>query len=289
MSNLTKTSNNTILPAYVSKKSKQVYEANNKIKISEMTDINDVVKGIHVLINTTILDVGHSVNQDDINYLKAKVVEDIMSDFRLLSLSDIKLAFQFGSRGEYGQYFGLNRVTFYNWLKSYKESTLSEVYKEILPLIQTKKEIEISQEEIDIGLAKNLCSVYFNLCTKGEYDFNDFGNVHYNFLERMNLINLYQKDIEEVRNEATQLVKSNIVKENSELNKRGKIYHKIDLSKAIEDIENKSNEVLNNRVQIEIKKLSLFRCLYNYASDEIDLFELLKKTLKSRYNETGTN
>ena len=65
MNQLIKKSENSLsIEIRVSNKVREIYNANNGVKIKEITDKNLVVKQIHVFVNMTILDKGDEVSRD---------------------------------------------------------------------------------------------------------------------------------------------------------------------------------------------------------------------------------
>lgn len=263
--------------APLNQKTKDIYKSNNGISIRQSSDMNFIVNTIHTLINQTLMDKGSSLEIDEITYIKTRVVDDIMKEFRQLTLEDIKLAFYYGVRGEFGEYYGINSITFYNWLKAYKNDTLPKVYNDVKPYLKKieSNEPKIDQTEVERGMVNSICDVYFLLVTEGVYDFFDIGNIHYSFMDRLGLINLNQSEWNEVYLIAKGKVKESLSEKNAHYSKTGKTMHKIQLSTAFEEIENGSNMDYNSMIEIAKKKVALQKTLYKYAESEIDLYNLL--------------
>jgi hypothetical protein len=57
-----------------------------------------------------------------IKFQVQELSDDIDRSFTNLTLDEIYIAFSEGVRGIYGEFYGLNNVTYFKWLKSYKES-----------------------------------------------------------------------------------------------------------------------------------------------------------------------
>jgi hypothetical protein len=266
--------------ANVSSRTKDIYLANNNQKIRLIDDKNIIVRQIHAFVNMTIIDKGVNMEKDDINYIKKRVADDIMKDFKGLSLEDVQLAFYYGVRGEFGEYYGINPITFYGWLKSYKNVLLPSVLKEVLPLLPkvAEKEVEIDKKEFDITMLNNLCAYYSKLISGGVYDLFDIGNIYFSFMNRMEMIDLSEEEWVEINDLAMGEVKIELSEQNKNLLNQGKSLHRINLSDAFKEIEAGENKTYNSMLAIYSKRLALKKCLQKLAENKIDLLHIL--TLK---------
>ena len=154
MSNIIKSENNLIVQKNnklvipkelpISNKHRELFLAGKNFpKISEIQDMNVVVKQIHTFVNMTIMDKGVNMPPEEQTYLKQRVTEDILRDFTRYTLEEIKLAFYYGVREEMGEYFGLNSSTFYKWLKNFRYELMPPAYKSVekfLPKPEDKKD-----------------------------------------------------------------------------------------------------------------------------------------------------
>lgn len=266
--------------ANVSSRTKDIYLANNHQKIRLIDDKNIIVRQIHAFVNMTIIDKGVNMEKDDINYIKKRVTDDIMKDFKGLSLEDVQLAFYYGVRGEFGDYYGINPITFYGWLKSYKNVLLPSVLKEVLPLLPkvAEKEVEIDKKEFDITMLNNLCAYYSRLVSGGVYDLFDIGNIYFSFMNRMEMIDLSEEEWVEINGLAMGEVKLELSEQNKNLLNQGKSLHRINLSDAFKEIEAGENKTYYSMLEIYSKRLALKKCLQKLVENKIDLLHIL--TLK---------
>ena len=131
------------------------------------------------------MDKGVTIPVEEQNYLKQRVTEDIMRDFTRYTLEEVKLAWYYGVRGEMGEFYGLNSATFYKWLKEFRYELVPPAYKEIekyLPKPEENKP-QINQQELDRSIADTLISEFQKLKDDGVYNFYDFGNVGYRYVQ----------------------------------------------------------------------------------------------------------
>lgn len=280
MSNLIKhTSVN--LPKEVSNLSRSVYQANSSVMIKNVGDMNVVVKSIHQSINKAIADKGVNMDVKEINHLKLSITDDIIKDFPTLTLQDIVLCFNMGVRGNLGEYYGVNVVTLYGWLKKYKEEIIPKMVSEVknfLPPPQEVKEV-IDYEKFDLDKVENICSAIILFNDEKLYVFNDFGNVHYNFLYKFGYFDLVTDDIVlKVQQDAKTFFINNVKEKNLDLLAQGKKYQTTDINELLRKIEYGEKDI-ETMIDIVYRKLMIKQFITTFVFDELEKFksELLKK------------
>ena len=255
--------------------------------IKNVDDKNIVVNSIHQSINRSIADKGVNMDIEDMNYLKRSVTDDILKDFPTLTLQDVTLCFSMGVRGNLGEYFGLNVVTFYGWLKKYKEEIIPEAFNEVkkyLPPAQLE-EPKVDYKKLDFDKVENICKEIISFNENGIYDFNDYGNIHFNFLNKLGCFDAISEDEKElVRQDAKQLFISQMKQKNMDLIAQGKNLQMIDLNQLLEKIEygEKDTETM---IDIMYRKLSLKRFIINFKPTGNKL-EKFKKELLIKVEES---
>lgn len=273
MSNLIK-STSVNLPNEVSNLSKSVYQANSSVMIKNIPDMNIVVNSIHQSINRAIADKGVNMEIEDMNYLKRSITDDILKDFTTLTLQDIILCFNMGVRGNLGEYFGLNVVTFYGWLKKYKEEILPKMFSEVKNYLPTAQEVveDIDYKKLDLDKIENICSAISLLKEEGNYVFNDFGNIHYNFLDKFNYFDsISDEDKLIVKEDAKNSFVNTIKTKNLDLLAQGKKYQLTDISELLHKIEygEKDTETM---IDIVYRKLMMKRFIMTFDYGELETF-----------------
>jgi uncharacterized protein (DUF433 family) len=287
MSNLVKHLYNN-LPSNISSKSRNVYLAHKNDMIKNIGDFNIVVNSIHQSINRSIADKGVNMLLEDLDYLKRSVTEDILKDFPTLTLQDVQLCFSMGVRGNLGEYFGMNVVTFYNWLKTYKEEIIPECVSEVvknLPPAKIEQEEIIDYKKLDFDKIDNLCEVIIAHRENGIYNFNDFGNIHYKFLHKFSFFDdLTEDDINQLKEDAKNQVVREAKENNLSLLAQRKNYQLADINKLLDDIEMgaKDTESVINIVYLKLI-LKRFVMKFNALGKDIEEFknDLITKVEKS--------
>lgn len=267
------------LPQEVSRQSKIIYEANSNVPICKIEDMNIVINSIHQSINRSIADKGVTMDKNDIDYLKKNVREDILNDFSTLTLEDVNLCFKMGVRGDLGEYYGLNVVTFYQWLKKYKSELVPQTFQEVtkyIPQKTTDNSNDYDKESFDIQRLEQICDLIVKYEKDKNYNFNDIGNIHYNLLQKHGYFDGYREhEIAEMKDEAKNEFLNNIKNENRNLIEKGRSIQKIDINKVLESIENGDKEA--SIIDIHFKKI-LFKSFIVDFESNFDL-PIFKKEL----------
>jgi len=273
MSNIIK-SKSVFIPKEVSNKSRSVYQANSSVMIKNVEDKNIVVGAIHQAVNRSIADKGINMNVEDMNYLKLSITDDILRDFPTLTLQDISLCFSMGVRGNLGEYFGINVVSLYGWLKKYKEEVIPEAVGEVhkyLPPVE--EETFVDYKQLDLDKVDNLYSAINLFNTDGIYELEDFGNIHYNLLNRLGILDsISESEKELLKEDARELLISDMKNKNLSLLKQGKKFQLNDINLLLEKIEygEKDTETI---IEISYRKLLLKKFIVNFKSSNKDLEE----------------
>jgi hypothetical protein len=277
MNNIIKHTN---IPA-LSPVARDIYSASKKPMIKSFDDINVVVNSIHVSVNKVIADKGVRMEIDDINYLKKSISLDIIRDFSTLSLEDINVCFSMGVRGKLGDYYGINVATLYQWLDKYKNEVLpmanGEIYDKMPKAIEPVSEVDL--KAFDISLLKKI-----NQILDGEIElntFNDFGNIHYNLLDKFQLINLSKDNKIDIFNRAKELYKSKLIHNNLDLLKQGKSVQVVSVENFMREIETNS-KTARDIVIIEAKKIA-FREYLQKIENKDEFIELLTNQIEEHY------
>lgn len=268
---------------------KNVYKANNGIPILHIKDKNQVVSGIHTSINQCVADSGINMPVDDINYVKTRVTDDIMANFKMLTLEEVNLAFYMGIRGDFGEYYGLNTITFYNWLKAYRNDLLPKILNNIqnyvkVPQIEHKPN-KLEQYRTWKAIIENLSKFYDRYQKEGVYDFIDFGGINYSFIKNdLGLVEFTEDDLNLINERAKQSFTDEIHKKNNDLRKQGREVQRVDIQFALEQLEIGRSD-FKSKYDVLVDKQSLKLFLDKCIEQNINLQELMNTTFANKLPE----
>ena len=267
--------------------SKQVYLSHNNFpKVKDFKDKNEVSAQIDALVNFTFAYKGHSpATEREYEFTTNALKEDIFLNFNTYTIEDIKLAFKLGVRGELGEYYGLNAKTFYDWLKSYKLKYITPVTNNVIALLPKKEVPPPPKEQVDANNKIIICNVLQDFVKTKQYTFNDFGNVMYEFLLRLGIINFSKDEKNEFLKQSRVQLRIELSDRNEQLTKLGKTFHKIDLKKAFQEIEYESNKDYETQIIMLAKKNALKKFIETCADTEIDLENLINEKLEEDGNK----
>ena len=96
----------------------------------------------------TYIDCGKVIESKELISLSNGVINEIKRYFINLKIDELDLCFQNGVRKVYGEYFGLNIVTFHQWIKSFmaEEKRLDAIKIRSTPRIEPIKEYTIQDK-----------------------------------------------------------------------------------------------------------------------------------------------
>lgn len=176
-------------------------------------DKTKVGKELEFLIKKTVVETGFGTKFTDKDWkiLYIGVIDDIFRVFSSLTTNEIHIAFRLGSREEYGEFYGVSVRVFYKWLKRYMADTQQDAVMNLKKLYPPKEK-EITQSDRNHIRNKWLNSVLYNykiLVDKNEYRFKDYGNILYDYLYELKLINFDKEQRKEILDEAIKVIERN--------------------------------------------------------------------------------
>lgn len=186
-----------------------------------------------ILIGKTFQLCGQVLNKEDTKLTATELVNDFVKHHGNLTLSEIKIAFNLGYKGELGEYFGLNAKTFCVWVNAYRYSKHRS--NAIIALHKSGEDINRKEpptpEEEAVLRKEGAINSFEYYKTTGTII--DIGNVTYRYLDALKVIAF---DVEEKRKIA-EAVKDRMTKEQEiEKTKAKTGWQRDAISKAIEKI-----------------------------------------------------
>lgn len=165
------------------------------------------------LIAKTHLNCGFKHDLEQVNSTIDELCEDLKKYNSAITFEEIQLAFKNGYKKQYGDFFGLNNATYFQWVNAYVWSENRLRIKKLLSDAKEKAkqpEAKIISEQEANEIMKNACLKSFEYFKLGSVIF-DSGNVKYNFLVKMELLNFSKERKNEILARITNKIKSEAV------------------------------------------------------------------------------
>lgn len=217
----------------------------------------DALDMIHSLIVKAFHDTGTMFKQDE-RTLIITTYDEIKTYFPYLKSGELRMAFASGVRKEYGEYFGINLVTFNQWIKGWmKDEKRMNAKKELLkdkeyPPVMTISEAEYAWKEAITRQFKEFKKTGHLVC--------EFPNHLFKHLEQIGLICISNAQKFEIRNKAIESIIQS--KKIARLNPKSKL-HLFQLSDQIKRIE---EDKMTKEDMAEVKQMARLMSIKNYYS-----------------------
>lgn len=190
-----------------------------KIAVTKSETVRAYVRD---LIKKTYFESGQGMKIDgkDLDNATDLLVKDLFSRFARITLPEIGEAFSKGVRGDFGEWFGLNVITFNNWIKAFLQcEERAKALNRVPGVEQQLKPVEVSPEEKErIGKEafKNCLASY-----RKTGIVNDFGNGVYAFLHSHGLVKVTNGDVKQAYAEESERIRKVIADCKVALNRIG--------------------------------------------------------------------
>lgn len=199
--------------------------AYTEIMISQIPEI-EFFKKMLGLIGKTHLNAGNKFDKDQVNLTINDLCIEFIKYYGFLSFSEIEIAFKNGLKKEYGEYYGLCNVTYFDWVKGYYQcgirmKALNAIEDAKLELKPKETYSEQEKELIIINGAKQKFNEF-----KSGIEISDCGNVSYNYLVRRGLINFTVERKNQIKETTIIEMKSRITFDKSRTEKVGDAINK---------------------------------------------------------------
>jgi len=161
-------------------------------------DVEDIGKTLKLIFVIVGLSEKNYPEQTEFDFLKNKAKEY----FKNLTLEEIVLAFEFAVQKKYNVDLCLYNKPF---SLSYLSDVISEYKKYKFDMIKNQPKMEEkkpSEKEVNSMLKHGIIQQFRLYKTNYLKDFNDFGNVRYNYLAKIGLINYTEEKKQTIREKA---------------------------------------------------------------------------------------
>jgi hypothetical protein len=235
---------------------------------TELRYLTDIQTEIAKLITLTHQSCGQVINAVDVAATIPELCTDLIKYNGILTIEELRIAFKKGYKGEYGEYFGLNNKTYFAWVSAYRygkdRANAKIAMQKAGESVTTKK--EISEEEKEAILREGALNKFNDF--KSTRNFYDFGNISYNYLDRLGLITFTA----EVKKKIMADCKARMIEE-EKMKKTQKDY--IGKHQSINDEIKQLEEGKSTRLISEAKR----EALKQYFSQLIEMGEELKNLI----------
>jgi len=270
----------------MTKTEKRVHLARNGKRVKEYEDKNVPAEKIGVYVNHTIMDKGVSMEPTEITYLTTRIIADIFDSFPHFTLEEIRLAFHLGVRGELGEYYGLNAVSFFNFLKAYNDDVKSNVNLKVSKFEQQKK---IEQKDTEKPSQKDIDAQFMLLLKDAVEDvksgktefYNDSGNILYRWIDLHGAMPFSADEKKEMVKASKAFLKRRLHVDNMTLEKRKRGVQKINLKEAFEKINN-DHEDYNTTVASGAMKIAVNEIIKRHISGKVDIVKKMQEILNKK-------
>lgn len=171
-----------------------------------MDEPPDMAKKFLVGVITRVyIMVGQTASKEILDFMASELCKDLFCRFKGLTLKEVELALTNGAKGLYGEYYGINIKSFNFFLNEYTFSeergkALEAKMSRVAPEKQISVKGSITEEENERTAYMNALDLFEEY--KRTKKCPDHGNVVYNYLDRLGLINFDTKAKWEMMNEA---------------------------------------------------------------------------------------
>jgi hypothetical protein len=238
-------------------------------RISEM-NLLDVANLVTDLISKTIIVLGHkSKEQLERSAIEPEIVRDLITDYKNMTIEEVKAAFHLGSRGKFATED--NKVIFisvamvYSWLKAYRETIRKEAMGKQLRFEQDNpmKKEPTEAEKFDM-------EVYYALENLSQPQILEVqGNAIYNTLEKLKLIQLTSTRKKEIYAQAELEFRNK--------HSKGRDLNEVQINKKIIALLEAGDSSTQTKIKCLAKFIALMDFLKNVNEMEDNIIEMVKE------------
>lgn len=222
---------------------------------------------VSVAIDKAIFYLGLKTILEDRDMIKITVIDDVKRHFPNLTISEVGIAIENGSKGKYGKVIGLAPKDVFEWLSAYsvsqeRKTQVAELAKHNEP---TPEPTEEQKRQLRWVNMLNAWAAY-----KKDGAINDHGNAVYNTLVNNGRINYS----EEQMSDFIRIAKADLMKEYNPLQHVGNFVKANECKAIIAQITSGGDE--NTRVIVAAKKIALNHFFAELAEMQMEITDLFQ-------------
>jgi hypothetical protein len=226
----------------------------------------EIDASVSVAIDKAMFYLGLRTIIEDRDMIKVTVIDDVKRHFRELSIVEIGIAIENGSKGLYGKVVGLAPKDVFDWLTAYMQSELRKNQVAALAKIDEPAP-EPTDEQKRLLRWNNMLNAWATF--KKDGSFNDHGNSVYTTLVNNGRLKYPRERVIEFMAKATQELKSQF----NPLNHVGNFVRSSDCRAVLRELESKKR---NGRVKSATRKLMLNQFFAELADMEMEITDLFQ-------------
>lgn len=241
-------------------KARQDVQIHFKNRLELESSISDLLYKIYYYL-------GYKINDEEMTLMAATVMQDMLIYFRWQTLEEIRLAFEKGSQGEYGEFIGLNAARFNSWMRHFlSDRKRTDALAKELRLKEVEKK-EPTKEELFAQSKAFALAAFEKFKADGSY--NDIGNPVYEFLDSIQLIPFSVERKKEMFELAKEKIKA----------KANPAYavnqaERTSFTAILESIEANGKDV-QERIKVEARKIALNTYFSELVEMDTNLMDLM--------------
>lgn len=248
-------------------------------KIASMPDKDSVNLLITNFINRILFETGAARQYTgadgvaELTMLVKLVIDMIDKDFPTATLGDLQIALTEGSRGNYGENYGISVNSFYKWMKYYFNESRRIANFEYQQLLMKHNEL-MNEKKVNKEFSLDLILSEFDKMKDNEsYIFNDYNAIHYDYLFKNKIIIIDSAEKFSIYNDT----KAKLIQQDRH-NASEKGFPL--LKDAIKSMNNNEDEVFNSIVILESKKVCLNNWMHDLVESGVELVDLINQKIE---------
>lgn len=192
---------------------------------------------------------GINATGDNLEFTAKALLPNLISYFQHFHINELKIAWEKGIQGQYGEWMGMNPGNLLRWLNNYRVS--DERFRALGYLATPDKQLPPPSDTYKEQIIRSAALQKFKDFKENKPIF-DFGSVTYNYLDKLGLIPFSDKEKTKIL-EAVK--KQMITAKKTKANGTPDVFKRIELNNSIESIKTNKDENLIAACKLEALKL----------------------------------
>lgn len=224
------------------------------------------------IITKTAIIAGQTISGDALTFTIEGLVSDLQKRYIGIELPELITACENGVLGDYGEWYGINRLSINQWIQGYISSGEHQKYLNSKPVPAGQKQIATTstktKEEIDSIMRAGIIHCFADYKKTGFVI--DFSSVRYDWLFLNKILVPNDEQIEYYLSEARKKIEQDARVKNMSASK----HERYDALKELHEIENLKDT--DSKIQSEAKKMAIAEWFEELIETKQDINQLIK-------------